>query len=398
MRTAGRVLLLNLLFAVLLVGLVELVYSSLAWLFVTPGNIWIFEDIGRTVRFDPVRGYTLTRTPARFARIIDGDIEYVGTFRGNAQGMPDRDDFTPERPPGIARRYAVFGDSYSSAQYLAINWPDRTEDLLMAAGAPIELLNFSTHGAGLANWVSNLEGILAQDNYLVDGLIFAVFGDDLRRRFTLADGRDRERFSFGHVEGWNPAGYPQTRAEAGELLASHEISTAYILSSSEFDAALTGDWEPERFWEFKVLNAAAFHGSRLWQAVHRHFAVRPGPRPAKSHFGQGQLRHIDAIRDYAAARDLPVWVIHIPDLEQAAGKAEPGYAASREFARRLAAVFIDGRQAFAGFPPEALPDLWFEHDKHWNQAGSNAFAGFMAEHLLRRAAAGGTQATAPSIR
>lgn len=380
MHTTGRTVLLNLALGILLLGVVELVYSALAWLFIPPADLWIFEEVGRTIRFDPVRGYTLTRIPSRFARLIDGRIEYVGVFQGNAQGMPDRDDFSSEHPPQITRRYAVFGDSYTSAQYLATNWPERTEELLRAAGTTVELLNISTHGAGLANWVSNLEGILARDEYAVDGLLFAVFDDDLQRRFTLADGRDRERLSFGHVAGWDPATYPRTRAEAGELLERHEINTTYILDSDTFEAALAGDWRPERRWEFKVWNAALFHGTRLWQAVQRLLAARP--RTAESRFDAGQLRLINTIREYAVSRDLPVWVVRVPGLDEATGKPGRWYAETREFARRLAAGFIDGRRAFAGLNPARLQDLWFVNDGHWNQAGSDLFAAFMAERLL----------------
>ena len=397
MRAVERTLLLNLLLGVTLFGVVELVYSALAWLFFPSPDIWIFEEVGRTVRFDAIRGYTLTRTPSRFARITHGDIEYVGEFRGNAEGMPDRDDFTPERPPGAVGRYAVFGDSFSSAQFLATNWPDRAEDLLRDAGMALELLNFSTHGGGLANWVRNLQGILAQDKYEVDGLIFAVYGDDLERKFTLAEGRHRERFSFARVPDWNPADYPRTYAQARDLLERHEIRTAYILNREEFEAALAGDWEPERFWEFRLLKAAGFHLSRLWQAIQDHIAGRLQADKALSRFNRGQLRHIETIRQYAASRNLPVWIVLVPGQEQAAGEPDPGDDLTREFATRTGAEFIDGRLAFAGFEPDALQDLWFGYDEHWNQAGSDAFAAFMATYLLRMTRARQLLPAEPSI-
>jgi hypothetical protein len=381
MSTVGRTLLANLFIGVVLVGLVELVYSGLAWIFFSPTDVWIFENVGRTVRFDAVRGYELTRTPSRFARITRGTVVYVGAFQGNAQGMPDRDDFSVERPPRTSRRYAVFGDSYTSAQYIARNWPDRTEDLLHDVDLVIELLNFSTHGGGLANWVRNLNGILAKDNYEVDGLIFAENGDDLERMFTVADGRDRDRFAFGRVAGWNAASYPKTYEDARDLLDGHEIKSAYILSRAEFESALADDWKPTRFWEFKVATAAAFHLPRLWRAVQRHISAWSDAGARKSRFSPGQLRQIDAIKDYAGHRNIPVKVIHVPGLNQVAHEPDVLHEQAEEFAQRLNAEFIDGRKAFDGVERDELYHFWFRNDEHWNQAGSDAFAAFMAEQL-----------------
>ena len=48
-----------------------------------PATTWYFEDTGRTVHFDPVRGYRLTTVPSRITRITMGYVEYVGEFRGS---------------------------------------------------------------------------------------------------------------------------------------------------------------------------------------------------------------------------------------------------------------------------------------------------------------------------
>ena len=360
----------NIIAFILLAGLTELLYSGFAWLFFSPDDIWIYENVGQTIQFDPVRGYTLTRTPSRFARIRKGEIVYIGKFAGNGQGLPDRDDFSMLHPGGGLRRYAIFGDSYTAAQYLAINWPDRTEDILRENGEQIQLLNFSTHGGGLANWASNLAGILARDNYRVDGLIFAVFDDDLERTFTLADGAGRDKLSFGSVAGWHPADYPASRDKAATLLDAQEINAGYILSSEEFDAALAGSWQPQRYWEFKVLAALRYHLSRLWHALQDHAG-----------FSAGQITLIEGIRQYTDQNNLPVLVIYLPGLAEATGTTSYHYQQAMNFAALLDADFLDAQQAFRPLASKQLQQLWFKNDAHWNQQGSDAFATFMARFL-----------------
>jgi hypothetical protein len=356
---------------VLLVVLTELLYSTFAWLFFSPDDIWIYENVGQTVQFDSVRGYSLARTPSRFARISNGEIEYVGSFSGNAQGLPDRDDFSILHPGDEFRRYAVFGDSYTAAQYLAINWPDMAEDILKENGKQIQLLNFSTHGGGLANWASNLAGILVKDNYRVDGLIFAVFDDDLERTFTLADGTGRDKLSFGRIESWQPADYPASREAATALLDKQEINASYILSSDKFDAALAGTWHPDRYWEFRILKASSHHLSRLWQALQDHLTFSPG-----------QLNLIDPIWQYVTQNDLPVLVIYLPAMAEATGATSYHYQQAANFATLLDADFLDGRQAFEPFTRVQLQHQWFKHDAHWNQQGSDTFAAFIARFLV----------------
>lgn len=372
MITVMKTVISNILVGILLFAMTELLYSSLAWWFFSPTDIWIFEHPGQTVRFDAIRGYALRQTASRFARITRGKVEYVGTLVGNAQGLPDRDDFTAGRAAGINHRYAVFGDSFTSAQFINKNWPDTSEDLFASEGERIQLLNFSTHAGGLANWASLIEGVLVRDDYMLDGLIFAVYGDDLERKFTIADGRDRNRMAFGRISGWDPATYPDSYTAAKELLAAQEINATYILSSEKFDAALAGSWSPQRYWEFKVYTALVYQLQRLRHTLEH--MLDPN-------FSPGQTRLIESIREYAASRALPVLVVYLPGLAEASGKSSQHLQQVRMFAQQLNADFIDGRNSFVDLKAGQLQELWFKHDEHWNQAGSDLFASFMVRQL-----------------
>lgn len=363
-----------------LLGLVELVYSSSIWLFFPEQDFWIFEHPGRTIHFHPVKGYDLTQTPSRFSRIMRGKIEYTGIMRGNAQGFPDRDDFTVEYPEGVARRLAVFGDSFSSAQFLSRNWPDRVEDTLNnRGGKAIELLNFSTDGGGLANWASNLEGILVSDHYAIDGIIFAVYGEDLQRKFSFSDARGRKRYAFARTTSWDPDHYPKTHQAADAILKTHEVGNAYILTSEEYDAAMAGSWRPARQWEFQVLGILRHYASRGWHDL-RDWLRQHGQEHRVTPFSgmlftPGQMKLIQRIRDYVDANVLPVLVVTIPDKMETGSGATPPDAT--HFAELLGARLVDGREAFSDIAPDERHALWFPYDQHWNQAGSDVFAEFM---------------------
>ena len=160
--------------------ILEVVVSSVAaWVYHTRpiSLVWIFEESNKTFHFDPVLGYRLTQTPCRTARIDNGELEYLGTLRGNKQGFPDANDFTEKKSSKEIKRYLVLGDSYSAAQYIQMNWPGYVEK--HDPSHTLQLYNLSTDGGGLGNWWSNLIRFVGQQGYEFDGVIFAVWGDDL---------------------------------------------------------------------------------------------------------------------------------------------------------------------------------------------------------------------------
>ena len=171
----------------------ELVLTSLymqGTLLPIPKSTVVLEQAeqGASRRYDPVRGCLLAQYPSRIAIVAsNGLIETEGIVKGNNRGFPDRDDFQLERGKTKTRRYAVFGDSMTSAQFLKRNWPDMAEDLTSGEQVSLELYNFSVFGAGLDNWRSILVEHVEAEGYELDGVIFAVCCDDLHRGSTFWD-------------------------------------------------------------------------------------------------------------------------------------------------------------------------------------------------------------------
>ncbi len=347
-----------------------------------PDTSWLFQESGKTVHFDPVLGVYLTPLPSRFARITRGEVEYAGMIRGNNRGFPDRDDFQPSRGSSGRRRIAICGDSFTVAQYLEKNWPDVVEDLSRKTECPLDLLNLSIDGAGLANWWSILIRVVREEHFEIDGIIFAVYENDLQRKFSITEHRGYQQHMFGRTDSWNPVDWPKNQEEAREYLKP--VPSTHILSDEEFTAALESKAHPDlpRPWRPYLLLKLLWLGRRGGQAVSTLFspaAKNAGDEAGPGRFQPGQVRLIEEMASFARVNNLPVLVINISSRESLIDGAPPPKDVLL-FARMLDAVFIDGSSAFSGMNEKEIRSCFFPHDGHWNQAGSDRFA----RHLIER--------------
>jgi hypothetical protein len=368
--------------AILILGpylLVEGVVSMYAWLSWFDTSLNLLEDAGDAIQFDPARGYRLNRTLARQVRIINGRLEHVSMFRGNAEGFPGRQDFGRTRPaPGVAR-IAVFGDSFSHEPFLCQNWPDRVEDLAHERGHRVQLLNFSLCAIGLANWWSILTNVVEAEDYELDGVLFAVYEGDLVRRFMVEamPAPSGQFLLCGRCPSWDPRSYPATVDEARPYLT--EYVEQHLVSRADFEGALQGRWPasvPRRFRPVIL--------RRLWHLA-RSLMAAPAPCPeTPGDFDAERKRLIEDLRRFIVARGLPVLVVHIPSRETLL-HPDAASALHREkckaFAAALGATFLDGGEVFVGMEPATVRAQFFPHDGHWNQHGSDRFAEYIMNHL-----------------
>jgi hypothetical protein len=358
-------------------AIAELTFSFLQWKGVLSSDpsYWIYEDSGKTIQFDSIRGYRLTQTPSRFARITYGKPEFIGTLRGNNQGFADRNDFFPERRSKQTQRIAVFGDSFSSAQSLDINWPDRVEELLSERNISVELLNLSLDGGGLANWDRVLEQFLVRNGYQIDGVVFAVYPGDLQRTFSFSHHPGFQNHMFRRLNTWDVSAIPETVEEAKRYLAP---LPGLILPVPTFNKALVGDWAPD-------LDGKPFQ-LYFWNRMRRLISgwASPDrcPHAGRPHFGfhPGATQVIKRIRRNLKRMNVKVSVISIPTrcglLTRTASDQD-----SIAFSKMLNASYIDGSMAFDNLSEETIERSWFPHDYHWAQEGSDRFAEFVLNRL-----------------
>jgi hypothetical protein len=339
-------------------------------------SLIVYENAGKTIRFDPVRGYRLGPTPSRYARITDGTVEYVGQVRGNNEGFPDRDDVSPTRSGLGARRLAVFGDSFTAAQFLKINWPDLVEDLTRQTAEPLELLNFSVDGGGLANWWSVLTRIVQAQAYQIDGAVFAVFSGDLRRGFSITEHQGYAQPMFARVPSWNPLHFPLT-AEQAETY--YEPCDASIVGQHEFESALRGEWRPRP----PVPYLASLLSRKVLSPAFRR--TRMSLRGVVDIEGERRAM-IQDLRRVLESMHVPALVVYVPDRDSLIEQGAPGEIDrdTREFAGWIGAECVNGGLAFQGRTASQIRADWLPYDGHWGQGGSDRFAGYMREVLVQR--------------
>jgi hypothetical protein len=362
---------------------VESIASTYGWFSWWDHSFAITEDTGRTVEFDPVRGYRLNNTPARTARITNGKFEYVGEFRGNSQGFPDRDDFGPKRDPKYKQRFAVFGDSFTHAPYLGENWPDRAEDLSQDEGKPVQFLNFALSYTGLANWWSILTKVVEAENYDIDGVIFVVWETNLLRGFTVQavekPHRPYQKLLFGRCYSWDPKDFPKTESEALTFLEEDKMQ--YLLPREEFEQAIQGKWPTPVPRHFRPMILTS-----LFRAV-RSLVVGQGKEATAEKpgdFDPGRKKMIDDIRAYLDSRKIPALVVHLPSREsllQPTKSSNLHFEKAQIFAAALGATFVDAGEVFRSMSAAEIRAHYLPHDGHWNQRGSDLFADFMVKQV-----------------
>ncbi len=359
----------------------------------------VCEGEGDLIRFDPVTGLRLSERPWRMAQIQQGELEFLSTVRGNSLGFPDRDDFGPGRADPAVPRVAVLGDSFTAGLHLDVNWPDRVEDLL-GAQRPVELLNFSLPGIGLQNWWRTVRDLLEADAWQVDAVVFAVWGNDLFRRFHLGDAGSGDRLQLGRVVSWDTAQYPDDLREAQRWLRP---SRMYRVSGADFDRALRGTWTPPLTWRPRLAEAWLGGFSTAFSTAYSSgspavSALAPGrsvPRDGalwtsgdlddtRAGMVRSMRQQIDDMATWIRSRGLRCLVVFIPPKPFLVPDTPPDrrpladyVRAVSGFSQQLGARYVDGGLAFSEIPPDRRADFFPAFDLHWNQRGSDRFAQFM---------------------
>jgi len=366
----------GLLFGYLFAELAVTAYYGFSWAGTTLG---LLDESGKTVHFDPVRGYILTQQPSRWGRITNGTVDWVGWLKGNSQGFPSQSDFAPARPDGSTRRIAVFGNSFSAGGYLETNWPDRTQALAEAGGEKLQMLNFSLGGVGLANWWSILTRLVAVQNYELDGIVFVVSPHDLERKFLVAENHGT-RITWRYCGSWDPKTYPATLEQT--KACPYAWNSTYTLSDAEFEQALNKEWPPSiPRSELRPALATQILDSldRWWESKQK----APGKAPG---FDPQQQRLIEDIRQFVSSRKVPALVVFLSTrdrLVKSTWENDPYRTEAQVFAQEIGARFVDGGGAFANMQPADVRKCFFHYDGHWNQAGSDRFAEFMLDLIPR---------------
>ena len=335
---------------------------------------WFFEDSGKTILYDKKIGYKLSEIPSKHAKISNGIIEYEGIYVGNKQGFPDKNDFIPDPKDTNKLRYIIFGDSFTSAQFLKINWPERVEKKWNNfENKELELLNFSFDGGGLANWWLALNNIIIEENYNVDGIIFGVFSGDLFRNLTIIDHRNSDKARFIRWDSWDTNDWPKDFKDVENKIKKIR---SYIVSKDEYERILNKEYHPEiprlwRPWFLYSLRDLIFKNKKDQHHIKQKNYLE---------FNFHQLKIINDFKKFIEEKEIDVYVASIPNKNRIINKLNTESDVI-EFSKILKAKFIDGYKAFDHFSPRELNECWLPYDGHWGQKGSDIFADFILKKL-----------------
>lgn len=207
------------------------------------------------IHFDSEIGYRMSEIPARYGSIVsDGRLQSMGVLFGNNYGLPDKRTFFPKKPDTTVTRIAVLGDSFTASQFTERGWLDFFQDSLNdGPDQRIELLNFSVDGGGLANWHGIMENIILKDQFEIDGVIYAICCEDLRRTFHYrheylknenGNQMDYRAVGVGYNDGWSTRSYPKSLQDTDMWFSDGWV----VMKPEEIDQIENGKWSLKKDW------------------------------------------------------------------------------------------------------------------------------------------------------
>ena len=363
--------------------------------------------------FDPVAGYRWRRGLNRYAYVINGHVVYDQRFSGNAQGYAAPYDFLERKQPGVFR-IVVLGDSFTAGEFLGLPWPYRVNELLKEKSKrKFEVYSFAVDGGGIVNWHELFFKEIVP-HYEFDAVVFAVFGDDLSRPFSIYQTSD---------EGWYFSRVVDPPKSVQEFLVKVRPNMSR-LGEVKTDEQISALVEPLKHWHWAkpglYLAQMVANRMRTKSRDEKSRGSRPLSRPPlepetpepKTYDPAWSLRHdykvplayrvkLAEMLKYCQKHQIPAIVSVIPSVIPDPGgflrtpkekwiPYEGQWYESRlqvamaAYAERYGAEYHDGYRAFDGLSMNQIRDeYWLHFDPHWNTKGSDHYARNLAEFILK---------------
>lgn len=338
-------------------------------------TIWFHEatDPGNNLIFNPNIGYVISRTPSRFGAVTStGTLESIGIMEGNNLGFPDNNDFFPENGDSTIKRIAVLGDSFTASQFTNQSWVDLIEKMLNEKYEDsVVLMNFSVDGGGLGNWSSIIENIIIKDSFELDGIIFAILGDDLDREFMWKNDYVLEDKSVKIAVGKNQTWLPENNPDYSDTLNPFFLENYLILKKEEIDKIEKGLWKENRPVRayltdelIDILRDMLYNLTTI--------SIVPLAYSSNAHFFQDdQYLLIERLSKNLSQLNIPaITFSFLTDHEK-----------SKHFSNTINSEFIDDQNFQNWTSNNPNTKIQIEGDGHWNNTGTVAFAKSSFEDL-----------------
>lgn len=154
----------------------------------SPVRFFAFDQLPvfqqNAVEYDSIIGYRWSPSPVQVYKLAMEEKVFENTFKGNNYGFHSNRDYQQKKSNSTTKRWIVFGDSFTDAYFLQRGWVDVLDSLYKKSGNAVELYSFSVNGGGIKNWYQIFTRLIIGE-FEYDGVIFAIFGNDLDRDFFV---------------------------------------------------------------------------------------------------------------------------------------------------------------------------------------------------------------------
>lgn len=334
--------------------------------YISNNTLWFHEatDPGNNHSFDAEIGYRISKVPSRFGAVTsDGHLESIGILRGNNLGFPDIKDFYVKKTSPHLIRIAVLGDSFTASQFTSSSWINRIEERInIENNDSVCFMNFSIDGGGLGNWSSIVKNVILKQGFEIDGIIFAVMGDDLDRKFMWKDDgfspTSKLEFAVGYADSWNRSSYPTKR----DQLFPNFLDRYYMFSSEEVDNIEKGNWKFKRPFKLYLFEHLGIFLKNILSCNEAEESIL---------FEAEQILLIKDLAKDCSKLKIPVLTLSFLT----------DYKKTEAFSKLINSSYIDDK-AFQKQLQTEEKKTGIKGDGHWNQTGADLFAKSMYPELL----------------
>lgn len=360
---------------------------------VLPGNTYQIPYFDReTARFDSIAGFRWSSEPTTVMKAGNGKLEYVNTFKGNNYGYHSKKNYLQNKLPGVYR-IIVLGDSFTDAFFLQTPWPDRVEQMLNERNQPIELYSFSVNGGGILNWHSIFFREILH-NFEFDAVILAIFGNNLNRDF----------FVMHHEKGSAKAMYfpdaPNYKIFSDVSKSTKGIPV--ILPKNTFSHFLDHYKNPLQWYEADLFSLNLLH-HLVMKTLFRH-----GKQPDLSNllanyiystgtditdediirkYGNHKISLLKEIITVCQENQKDITLVAIPERTGAILTMQKNPVQIATEVEHLSSMFgtryWNGYSNYTGGNEKIIDTHFMASDGHWNQYGSDFFARYIYEALIK---------------
>lgn len=339
---------------------------------------WLVVD--PNIEPDSIRGMRFYENgKAHYYYFADTCCEIDFKMHVNNRGYASKTDYHFKKK--TAKRYLVFGDSFSAGLIMDTTWVDYVNLLCVENNLPVELYNFSIDGGGMANWC-NIYKHEIDTAYEFDGIILAPYIDNLNRLFitwwydadcikaaylpTPKDFDRKNEFASCAYQHYTEDSFAHYKHDYMERCRQQQAEPFILTPSFLSGSLIWGD--PYERGQKKYYNQYIEDGAPLaFEAL-------------KQRYNPANLSCLDSMVKSIHEKKAELLIAVIPDLYVVQRKInEPSFKALYEqdlekVAEHYSARLFNGNNAFALLHTESLRKLWLKGDLYWNQAGAKFFA------------------------